>query len=296
MNTWQHGNKTCPHCEKFHSQDDLGPEILSELPPHFDEYSQAVLIYPAYRIIAYHTLQTIRYKLANFLELQLFERDLAPYFADRKSHARGPVPDVPPAIVERVRQGDQLALRVMNGQTPAYNKWELDKYCAKAGITVPFSAPSSTAPPPVTGGHYPALPKSSSTSAPYRSLSTGSLTVHVSTSGKPTNQATSMTAQRPPPPPAPASAALPADTVMEPAPEAAPDVHMTEVDNTDMSFIDMLACNEAAHAPSEDPVDISLDTPIRSSSSTHLRPTIHPPTRPDPDVPMTPAAPQQPFL
>ena len=40
----------------------------------------------------------------------------------------------------------------------------------------------------------------------------------------------------------------------------------------------------------------SLDTPVRHATSTHLLPTIHPPTRPDPDVPMIPVAPQQPCL
>ena len=74
-------------------------EILAELRPGLDEYGQAVLIYPACRIIAYHTTQTIRYKLASFLELQLSQRDLAPYFVDLKAPDRGPVPTVPPAIV-----------------------------------------------------------------------------------------------------------------------------------------------------------------------------------------------------
>ena len=40
----------------------------------------------------------------------------------------------------------------------------------------------------------------------------------------------------------------------------------------------------------------SLNTPVRHSTSTHLRPTIHPPTRPTPDAPLVPAEQRTPSL
>ncbi len=119
-----------------------------------------------------------------------------------------------------------------------------------------------------------------------------------------------MTTQRPPPPAAPAATPTPsaADHPMDPAPEEPEDVHMAPAESDEQTFTDMLKSNEAAMAPIPDVipdlVEIStsprryapLDLPVRHATSTHLRPTIHPPTRPDPDVPMTPVVPQQPCL
>ena len=70
----------------------------------------------------------------------------------------------------------------------------------------------------------------------------------------------------------------------------------------------MLQAQDAAMTPAQefypDPMDTStspthfasLNTPVRPSTSTHLRPTIHPPTRPTPDAPMVHAEPQTPSL
>ena len=120
----------------------------------------------------------------------------------------------------------------------------------------------------------------------------------------------SLTAQRPVPPPkqAASSTSTVADHPMEPASEEPTDVHMAPLESTDLCFVEMLQANDAAMDPAPvihpDPMDVSaspkhfasLDTPVRHSTSTHLRPTIHPPTRPTPDVPMVPVAPQPPYL
>ena len=69
MNTWGSGSRTCPKLQKFQTPEDLGTEILSELPTGFDEYEPSVLIYPLYRIIAYHTVQSIRYNSPTSLSI-----------------------------------------------------------------------------------------------------------------------------------------------------------------------------------------------------------------------------------
>ena len=164
MNTWGSGSRTCPKLSKFQTPEDLGTEILSELPTGFDEYEPSVLIYPLYRIIAYHTVQSIRYKLANFLEHHLSQRELVPYFQDLKAHNRGPVPDVPQVILDRIRQGDARALQVMQGHAKAYNSFELVKYCTKAGVPPPPDKPQgppAKSSPPITDANFPALPKAS---------------------------------------------------------------------------------------------------------------------------------------
>ena len=83
---------------------------------------------------------------------------------------------------------------------------------------------------------------------------------------------------------------------------------MTDPNSTDLSFEAMLQAQDVAMTPAQDlypdPMDTStspthfasLNTPIRPSTSTHLRPTIHPPTRPTPDAPMVHAEPQTPSL
>ena len=131
----------------------------------------------------------------------------------------------------------------------------------------------------------------------------------VSTSGRP--QAPTPVASKPPPslPKAPAASSAPSvDVPMEPVHEDQPDVHMATDETSNFSFLEMIRAGEATDAPiSTPPADLmdisppqqpyaSLDTPIHPSTSTHLRPTIHSPTRPDPDVPMTPEVPSQPFL
>ena len=151
-------------------------------------------------------------------------------------------------------------------------------------------------------------PKASA-APPRRSPPTGRLTVAVSTSGRP--QAPTPVASKPPPslPKAPAASSAPSvDVPMEPVHEDQPDVHMATDETSNFSFLEMIRAGEATDAPiSTPPADLmdtsppqqpyaSLDTPIHPSTSTHLHPTIHPPARPDPDFPMTPEAPSQPFL
>ena len=83
---------------------------------------------------------------------------------------------------------------------------------------------------------------------------------------------------------------------------------MADPNSTDLSFEAMLQAQDVAMTPAQelypDPMDTStspthfasLNTPVRHSTSTHLRPTIHPPTRPTPDAPMVHAEPQTPSL
>ncbi len=139
LNTWSKGSGTTPNCDKFKSTEELQEETLAELPPGLDQYGAAALIYPLYRIIAYHTVQPIR-----FLELQLSQRDPAPYFLDLKLPDRGPVPPVPPDVVARITQADHHAMQVMQGHQTAYNELELKKYCKKYDVAFPSPSSSST--------------------------------------------------------------------------------------------------------------------------------------------------------
>ena len=92
LNTWSKGSGNTPTVDKFKHIDDLDEATQAELPPGHEDYSQGALIFPLYRIIAYHTVQQVRYKFAQWLELQLSQRDLAPYFHDLRLPDRGPVP------------------------------------------------------------------------------------------------------------------------------------------------------------------------------------------------------------
>ena len=77
---------------------------------------------------------------------------------------------------------------------------------------------------------------------------------------------------------------------------------------TNLSFEAMLQARDVAMTPAQelyaDPMDIStspthfasLNTSVRHSTSAHLRPTIHPPTRPTPDAPLVPAEQRTPSL
>ena len=158
MGTWGSGSRTCPKLSKFQAPEDLSTEILSELPPGFDEYEQSVLIYPLYRIIAYHTVQSIRYKLANFLEYQLSQQDLVPYFQDLKAHNRGPVPEVPQVILDRIRQGDARALQVMQGHAKAYNSFELVNTVPKLVCLLHLTNPQDLSPSPLRPSQMPTSP------------------------------------------------------------------------------------------------------------------------------------------
>ena len=187
----------------------------------------------------------------------------------------------------------------------------LIKYCTKNGVPPPPDKPQgppAKPSPPITDADFPALPKPSA-AIPRRSPPTGRLTVPVSTAGRP--QAHTPPVSKPPPalPKAPAtSSASSADVSMEPPPADQPDVHMATADTSEFSFLEMIRAGEATETTiATAPADLmdtsppqqpyaSLDTPIHPSTSTHLRPTIHPPTRPDPDFPMTPETPSQPFL
>ena len=49
--------------------DDLDEATVAELPPGHEDYSQGALIFPLYRIIAYHTVQQVRYKFADLMSV-----------------------------------------------------------------------------------------------------------------------------------------------------------------------------------------------------------------------------------
>ena len=52
LNTWSKGSGTTPNCDKFKSTAELEEATLAELPPGLDQYGQAALIFPLYRLIA----------------------------------------------------------------------------------------------------------------------------------------------------------------------------------------------------------------------------------------------------
>ena len=119
LNTWSKGSGNTPTVDKFKHIDDLDEATVAELPPGHEDYSQGALIFPLYRIIAYHTVQQVRYKFAQWLELQLSQRDLAPYFHDLRLPDRGPVPLIPPEVVTRIAHADHHAILVMHAkETP----------------------------------------------------------------------------------------------------------------------------------------------------------------------------------
>ena len=318
LNTWSKGSGNTPSVDKFKPIDDLDEATRAELPPGHEDYGQGALIFPLYLIIAYHSVQPVRYKFAQWLELQLSQRDLAPYFHDLKLPDRGPVPIIPQEVVTRIAHADHHAMLVMHGLKTAYNAYELKRYCTRNEIPFPLtsSSPSTTAasgPPPATKANYPSLSEAKSAKSATKSPSKPppvALSAPASLPTKPTYQAMSLTTQRPlPPPPKPSSStSTPPDQPMTPAPEEPADVHMADPDSTEMSFVAMLHAQDVAMTPAQelypDPMDTStspkhfasLDTPVRHSTSTHLRPTIHPPTRPTPDAPMVPVAPQTPYL
>ena len=321
LNTWSKGSGNAPPVDKFKHIDDLDEATQAELPPGHEDYSQGALIFPLYRIIAYHTVQQVRYKFAQWLELQLSQRDLAPYFHDLKLPDRGPVPIIPPEVVTRIAHADHHAMLVMHGKKSAYNAYELKKYCNRNEIPFPLtsSSPSTTAapgPPPATKANYPSLSEAKSAKSATKAHSKpppATLSAPVSLPKKPTNHAMSLTTQRPLPPPpkqtAPSSStSFPSDQPETPAPKESADVHMADPNSTDLSFEAMLQAQDVAMTPAQDlypdPMDTStspthfasLNTPVRPSTSTHLRPTIHPPTRPTPDAPMVHAEPQTPSL
>ena len=209
----------------------------------------------------------------------------------------------------------------MHGKKSAYNAYELKKYCNRNEIPFPLtsSSPSTTAapgPPPATKANYPSLSEAKSAKSATKAHSKpppATLSAPVSLPKKPTNHAMSLTTQRPLPPPpkqtAPSSStSFPPDQPETPAPEESADVHMADPNSTDLSFEAMLQAQDVAMTPAQelypDPMDTStspthfasLNTPVRHSTSTHLRPTIHPPTRPTPDAPMVHAEPQTPSL
>ena len=127
LNTWSKGSGNTPTVDKFKPTDELDDATRAELPPGHEEYGQGALIFPLYRIIAYHSVQPIRYKFAQWLELQLSQRDLAPYFHDLKLPDRGPVPIIPQEVVTRIAQADHHVMLVMHGRKTAYNAYELNR-------------------------------------------------------------------------------------------------------------------------------------------------------------------------
>ena len=191
------------------------------------------------------------------------------------------------------------------------------------GMKSPFHSPAlppppqrPQVPPPATKANYPSLSEAKSAKSATKAHSKpppATLSAPVSLPKKPTNHAMSLTTQRPLPPPpkqtAPSSStSFPPDQPETPAPEESADVHMADPNSTDLSFEAMLQAQDVAMTPAQelypDPMDTStspthfasLNTPVRHSTSTHLRPTIHPPTRPTPDAPMVHAEPQTPSL
>ena len=209
---------------------------MAELPPGHEDYSQGALIFPLYRIIAYHTVQQVRYKFAQWVELQLSQRDLAPYFHDLKLPDRGPVPLIPPEVVTRIAQADHHAMLVMHGKRNAHNSFELKKYCNKQEIPFPLTTAAAPGPPPATKANYPSLSETKSAKSatkPYSKPPPAALSAPVSLPKKPTNYAMSLTTQRPLPPPpkqtAPSSSTtLPPEQPVTPAPEESADVHMAD--------------------------------------------------------------------
>ena len=162
LNTWSKGSGNTPTVDKFKHIDDLDEATVAELPPGHEDYSQGALIFPLYRIIAYHTVQQVRYKFAQWLELQLSQRDLAPYFHDLKLPDRGPVPLIPPEVVTRIAHADHHGMLVMHGKRNAHNSFELKKYCNKQEIPFPLTTAAAPGPPPATKANYPSLSETKS--------------------------------------------------------------------------------------------------------------------------------------
>ena len=280
LNTWSKGSGTTHNCGKFKSTKELEEATLAELPPGLDQYGQAALIFPLYRLIAYHTVQPIRYKFAQWIELQLSQRDPAPYFQDLKLPDHGPVPLVPTDVVARIAQADHHTMQVMQGHQSAYNAYELNKYCKKYEIPFPLTSSSTptteaTGPPPANAANYPPISKAQPATKARSKPPPIALTAPASLPKKPTNQAASMTAQRPVPPPklVATSTSTAADHHMEPAPEEPADVHMAPVDSDELTFTEMLQANDAAMAPAPevhpDLMDIST-SPRRYADMPHL--------------------------
>ena len=284
LNTWSKGSGNTPSVDKFKPIDDLDEATRAELPPGHEDYGQGALIFPLYRIIAYHSVQPVRYKFAQWLELQLSQRDLAPYFHDLKLPDRGPVPIIPQEVVTRIAHADHHAMLVMHGLKTAYNAYELKRYCTRNEIPFPLtsSSPSTTAasgPPPATKANYPSLSEAksakSATKAPSKPPPVA-LSAPASLPTKPTYQAMSLTTQRPLPPPpkqtAPSSStSSPPHQPMTPAPEEPADVHMADPDSTDMSFVAMLQAQDVAMTPAQelypDPMDTSTPLDKRCSGT-----------------------------
>ena len=205
LNTWSKGSGNTPSVDKFKPIDDLDEATRAELPPGHEDYGQGALIFPLYRIISYHSVQQVRYKFAQWLELQLSQRDLAPYFHDLKLPDRGPVPIIPPEVVTRIAHADHHAMLVMHGKKSAYNAYELKRYCTRNEIPFPLtsSPPSTTAapgPPPATKANYPSLSEAQSAKSANKAPSKpppAALSAPASLPRKPTNQAMSLTTQRP---------------------------------------------------------------------------------------------------
>ena len=305
LNTWSKGSGNTPTVDKFKPIDDLDDATRAELPPGHEDYGQGALIFPFYRIIAYHSVQQVRYKFAQWLELQISQRALAPYFHDLKLPDRGPVPIIPPEVVTRIAHADHHAMLVMHGSKSAHNAYELKRYCTRKEIPFPLTTTTAPGPPPATKANYPPLSEAKSAKSTPKASSKPppiALSAPASLPTKPTNQAMSLTTQRPLPPPpkqtAPSSStSSPPDQLMTPAPEEPADVPMTDPVSSEMSFVAMLQAQDVAMTRAQElypePMDTSsspkhfasLDTPVLHSTSTHLRPTIHPPTRPNPDPP-----------
>ena len=226
------------------------------------------------------------------------------------------MPITPPEVVTRIAHADHHAMLVMHGSKSAHNAYELKRYCTRNEIPFPLTTTTAPGPPPATKANYPSLSEAKSAKSTPKASSKPppvALSAPASLPTKPTNQAMSLTTQRPLPPPpkqtAPSSStSSPPDQLMTPAPEEPADVPMTDPVSSEMSFVAMLQAQDVAMTPAQElypePMDTSsspkhfasLDTPVLHPTSTHLRPTIHPPTRPNPDAPMVHVEPQTPFL
>ena len=161
---------------------------------------------------------------------------------DLKLPDRGPVPIIPPEVVTRIAHADHHAMLVMHGSKSAYNAYELKRYCTR---NVPLTTTTALGPPPATKANYPSLSEAKSAKSTPKVSSKPppiALSAPASLPTKPTNQAMSLTTQRPLPPPrkqtAPSSStSSPSDQLMTPAPEEPADVPMTDPVSPEISFV-----------------------------------------------------------
>ena len=167
MNTWGSGSRTCPNSKNSKHLRTLVQRSSLKSPLGLMNMNHQFLFTPYIALLP----TTLSSPSAINSPTSLSITELVPYFQDVKAHNRGPVPDVPPVILDRIRQGDARALQVMQGHAKAYNSFELVKYCTKAGVPPPPDkpqAPPAKSSPPITRCQLPCSTQSLGSTSPQK--------------------------------------------------------------------------------------------------------------------------------